>query len=130
MKIKLLGQIFDSTLSCILKCLRFLNIMICKKKIFIFFIFGFLGACTSPTAVLGPAYTFSSTGNALQAGFSYGSGELITQHTGKTPFENIKEISLKDENNIKKKTLESEDFLQLINARVKKTNSVLKSFNQ
>tara|TARA_B100000965_G_C18992804_1_gene499003 strand:+ start:210 stop:524 length:315 start_codon:yes stop_codon:yes gene_type:complete len=104
--------------------------MICKKKIFIFFICGFLGACASPTAVLGPAYTFSSTGNALQAGFSYGSGELITQQTGKTPFENIKEMSVKNENNIKKKTLESEDFFQLINARVKKTNSVLKSSNQ
>ena len=130
MKIKLLSQIFNSTLSCILKCLRFLSVMICKKKIFVFFICGFLGACTSPTAMLGPAYTFSSTGNALQAGFSYGSGKFITQQTGKTPFENIKEISLKDENNIKKKTLESDDFYQLINANVKKTNSILKISNQ
>ena len=129
MKIKLLSQIFNSTLSCILKCLRFLSVMICKKKIFVFFICGFLGACTSPTAMLGPAYTFSSTGNALQAGFSYGSGELITQQTGKTPLENIKEIS-KDKNNIKKKTLESDEFYQLINAKVKKTNSILKISNQ
>ena len=130
MKIKPFSQIINSTLSCKLKCLRFLSVMICKKIIFVFFIFGFLGACAGPSAMLGPAYTFSSTGNALQAGFSYGSGELITKQTGKTPIENIKEISLKDANNIKKKTLESKDFFQLIEARVKKTNLILKTSNQ
>ena len=42
--------------------------------------------------MLGPAYTFTSTGSAFQAGLSYGSGELVTMYTGKTPIENIKEI--------------------------------------
>jgi hypothetical protein len=34
-----------------------------------YFLFSFLGACASPTAMLGPAYTLTSTGNILQAGF-------------------------------------------------------------
>ena len=33
--------------------------MIHKKIIFGLFIFSFLSACTSPTAMLGPAYTLS-----------------------------------------------------------------------
>ena len=42
---------------------------------------------------VGPAYTLTSTGNVLQAGLSYGSNEMITMYTGKTPIENIKEIT-------------------------------------
>ena len=65
-----------------------------------YFIISFLGGCTSPTAMLGPAYTLTSTGNIFQAGFSYGSNEMITMYTGKTPIENIKEITI---NKMKKK---------------------------
>ena len=43
--------------------------------------------------MLGPAYTLTSTGNIFQAGFSYGSNEMITMYTGKTPIENVKEIN-------------------------------------
>ena len=41
--------------------------MICKKKIFVLMILCFLNACTSPTAMLGPVYTFSSTGSIYQS---------------------------------------------------------------
>ena len=128
MKIKL----FCSTLSCILKCIRFLIIVINKKIIFGLFIFVFLGACTSPTAMLGPAYTLTASGgNVFQAGFSYGSGELIKNHTGKTTVENIKEISLKTEiKNVKKRTLESEDFYILVKNKIKKTSGILNLANQ
>ena len=64
--------------------------MINKKIILGLFLITSLGACGAPTAMLGPAYTFTSTGSALQAGFSYGSNELITTYTGKTPLENLK----------------------------------------
>ena len=100
-----------------------------KKIIFGLLLFFSLGACTAPTAMLGPAYTLTSTGNVVQAGFSYGSSELITMHTGKTPIENVIEITSKDEN-IQKKTLESEDFKNLVKTRVIKTNNILKSTNQ
>ena len=99
----------NTTLSCILKCIRFFLVMINKKIIFGLCIFCFLGACASPTAMLGPTFTFTSTGSALQTGFSYGSGKVIEKYTGKTPIENLQEITLKEnkkdkeDNNIQKK---------------------------
>ena len=122
--------IFNSILSCIDKCIRLFSIVINKKIIFALFIVSFLGACASPTAMLGPAYTLSSSGNVFQAGLTYGSNEMITMYTGKTPLENIKDISTTKENNIHKKTLESEDFYILVKSKIEKTNSILKSSNQ
>ena len=129
MKIKLFLSNFNSTLSCNLKCLRFVKMI--HKKIFLgISLFVFLGACTAPTAMLGPAYTLTSTGNVFQAGFSYGSSELVTMYTGKTPMENVIEIASIDKNNIQKNTLESDDFKNLVISKVKKTNKILKSSNQ
>ena len=129
MKIKALS----STLSCIAKCIRFVSAMINKKIILGLFIISFLGACASPTAMLGPAYTLTSSGNVFQAGLSYGSNEMITMYTGKTTLENLKEISSIEQSkkkNIHKKTLESEDFYILVKQNVEKTNKILKSSNQ
>ena len=92
-----------------------------------------LNGCTSPSAMIGPVYTLSSTGNTFQAGLSYGSNELITQYTGKTPIENLKELRVIVENetqNIKKKTLESEDFYVLIKNKIDKANEIFNSTNQ
>ena len=129
MKIKVLEKNFNSTLSCNSKCLNFF-FMFYKKIIFLLFLSVFLGACTAPTAMLGPAYTLTSTGNVFQAGISYGSSELVTMYTGKTPMENVIEIASTDKNNIQKKTLESEDFKNLVISKVKKTNTILKNSNQ
>ena len=129
MKIKALS----STLSCIPKCIRFVPAMINKKIIIGLFTISFLGACASPTAMLGPAYTLTSSGNVIQAGLSYGSNEMITMYTGKTPLENLQEISSVEQSNkknIHKKTLESEDFYILVKQNVEKTNKILKSSNQ
>ena len=129
MKFKVLKKNFNSTLSCNSKCLDFL-IMFYKKIFFLLFLSVFLGACAAPTAMLGPAYTLTSTGNVFQAGISYGSSELVTMYTGKTPMENVIEIASTDKNNIQKKTLESEDFKNLVISKVKKTNTILKNSNQ
>jgi len=128
MKIKPLRQIFNSTLSCNLKCLRFFN-MIHKKIFFCLFAFSFLVGCASPTAMLGPAYTLTSSGSVMQAGLTYGSNELITMYSGKTPIENVIEIT-SNEKNIQKKTLESEDFQILVKNKINKTGSILKKSNQ
>ena len=107
--------------------------MINKKIIFGLFIVSLLGACTSPTAMLGPAYTFSSSGNIIQAGLNYGSNQMITHYTGKTPIENLKEVSqIKKEQkiNIKKKTLESDEFYFLVKSKIVKTNAILDLSNQ
>ncbi len=75
--------------------------MINKKIILGLFLASFLGACASPTAMIAPAYSLTSSGNVLQAGLSYGTNQLITVSTGKTPVENLKEIK-PVEKNIKK----------------------------
>jgi len=104
-----------------------------KKIIFGLFILSSLGACATPTAMLGPAYTFTATGNVAQAGLSYGSNELITAYTGKTPIENLEEITSKNisnKKNIKKQTLESEDFYQLVKSKIEKTKGTIQLSNQ
>ena len=128
MKIKLLDKKINSTLSCISKCLRFFG-MIHKKIIFGFFTLSFLAGCSSPTAMLGPAYTLTSSGSVLQAGLSYGSNEMITMYTGKTPIENVKEIT-SNQKNIQKETLESEDFYILVKNKIDKTGAIIKKSNQ
>ena len=127
MKIKPLSQKYNSTLSCISKCLRFLP-MIQKKIILGLFILSFLNACGAPTAMLGPVYTFTSTGSIAQAGLTYGSNELINSYTGKTPYENLEEIATTK--NIHKKTLKSEDFHQLVKNRFEKTREKIKLSTQ
>ena len=132
MKIKLLSKKYSSTLSCILKCLRFLSEMIHKKKIFVLLILGFLNACGAPTAMLGPAYTLTSTGSLSHAGLTYGSNELITSYTGKTPYENLEIItseSFSTNKNIQKQTLESEDFYHLVKNKIDKTKGKIKLSN-
>ena len=121
--------IFNSTLSCIPKCIRFVTTMTYKKIIFGLLICSLLGACSSPTVMLGPVYTFSSTGNALSTGLSYGSNQMIIAYTGKTPVENLQEIGSKQEN-IKKKTLESQDFYVLVKNKIEKTKKILKLSSQ
>ena len=126
-------SVFNSILSCILKCIRFVLTVINKKIIFGLFILSSLGSCATPTAMLGPAYTLTATGNVAQAGLSYGSNELITAYTGKTPIENLEEITSKNisnKKNIKKQTLESEDFYQLVKSKIEKTKGTIQLSNQ
>ena len=106
--------------------------MINKKIIFGLIIFSFLGGCTSPTAMRGPVYTLTSSGNVLQAGLNYGSNQMITKYTGKTPIENLKEIKNIEikQNNIQKETLESEDFYILVKNKIKKTSGILNLSSQ
>ena len=66
----------------------------------------------------------TSTGSISQAGLTYGSNELITSYTGKTPYENLEEITEEitaDKKNIYKRTLQSDDFHQLVKNRIEKT---------
>ena len=60
-----------------------------KKLLLILFSFLLLGACAQTTAFIGPAITVGSTGNVMQAGFSYGSNMAIKKTTGKTPSEHV-----------------------------------------
>ena len=125
--------LFNSILSCNTKCIRIVLTMINKKIIFGLFLFSMLGACGAPTAMLGPAYTFTTTGNVAQAGLSYGSDRLITSYTGKTPIENIEDITSNNisfKKNIQKQTLQSEKFYQLVKNKIEMTKGKIKLSNQ
>ena len=89
----------------------------------------FLAGCGAPTAMIGPAYTLTASGNMYQAGLSYGSNEMIKSYTGKSPVENLQELAAEDKN-IKKKTLESDDFYHLVKNKIKKTGNILNLSNQ
>ena len=53
--------------------------MIGKKVIFGIFTISLLGGCSTPTAMIGPAYTLSSSGNVFQACLNYEANKIITQ---------------------------------------------------
>ena len=82
-----------------------------KKIIFLIFFGLFLSGCVQTTAILGPVYTFGTTGNALQAGLSYGSNKAIKKA----------QILNKEKKLDRKKNLELHDFLkkQIVKTRQK-----------
>lgn len=77
-----------------------------KKIIVIIISFVFLGACAQTTALIGPAITAGSTGNVMQAGFSYASNMAVKKTTGKTPSEHVSLYV--EEKKEKKKIIKSE----------------------
>tara|TARA_B100001123_G_scaffold372800_1_gene436969 strand:- start:414 stop:752 length:339 start_codon:yes stop_codon:yes gene_type:complete len=56
-----------------------------RKLLFIFFSILLLNGCAQSTALIGPAITVGTSGNIVQAGYSYGSNMMIKEATGKTP---------------------------------------------
>ena len=103
--------------------------MILKKIIAGLFLLFFLNGCVQSTALLGPAYTLTSTGNVFQAGLSYGSNQAVKKITGKSTTENIK--SFVDDNKIKVEEEENhEEFFALIKSRIEKTSKIIQLANQ
>ena len=103
--------------------------MILKKIIVGLFLLFFLNGCVQSTALLGPAYTLTSTGNIYQAGLTYGSNQAVKKITGKSPTENIK--SLVDNKKIKIEEQErQEEFFALVKSRIEKTSKIIKLANQ
>lgn len=81
-----------------------------------------LNGCAQNTALLGPAYTYATSGNVYHASLSYGSDKAITKITGKSTGENIKKI-------LTPKKKDSE-FQKLVKKRIKATRKKLKLTNQ
>ena len=104
-----------------------------KKLILVFMVINFLGACASHTAMLSPIYTIGSSGSAIEAGLSFSSNEIITRKTGKSPIENLKEISSNKNGkvkNIQLETIKSEDFYQLVKNKITKTSRIINISSQ
>ena len=93
------------------------------KKILIgIFLIGFLSGCAQNVALLGPAYTLSTSGNVYHAGLTYGTNEIIAKTTGKSVAQNFKEAL------IPKK--EDTEFEKLVKRNIEETRRKLKLSSQ
>ena len=77
-----------------------------KKIIVIIISFVFLSACTQSTVFLGPVISVGSSGNVMQASYSYGTNIAVKETTGKVPSEHV---SLYFEKKKEKKKLKKRD---------------------
>jgi len=112
---------FSSPLSCILKCIGFLLTVINKKIIFALVFVVFLNGCIQNTAMLGPAYTFSTSGSVLQTGLSYGSNQVYKKYNEEKNDKELQEIM-----KVKKR---NHDLKNLLKAQIAKTRKKLKITN-
>ena len=101
-----------------------------KKLIISGLILTALSGCIQTSALLGPAITGASTGNALQAGLSYSTNVAVKKITGKTPVENFQELitQKKSDNKIIKSVKKNLEIHTegIINSK-KKNNKFIKS---
>ena len=97
--------------------------MILKKIIAASFLLFFLNGCVQSVALLGPAYTLSSTGSIYYAGLSYGSNQAIKNITGKSPTENIQSLVDNKKKKIEEKE-KQEEFFALVKSRIEKTSKI------
>ena len=93
-----------------------------RKIIINIFLLSLLCGCAQNTALLGPAYTFMTTGSAYQASLSYGSDKMVTSLTGKSTAQNLKDALV-----IKK---EDTEFEKLVKKNIKETRKKLNFSNQ
>ena len=92
-----------------------------KKIAFILMSVVLLTGCVQSTAFLGPVITVAATGNIAQAGFTYGTNEVIKRETGKDTMQYVSGL-LKFED---KKVTVNENLVALIESRIKKTRQKL-----
>ena len=93
-----------------------------KKITISIFLLSSLCGCAQNTVMLGPAYTFMTTGSAYQASLSYGSDKVVSSLTGKSTVENIKNAFA-----IKK---EDTEFEKLVKKNITETRKKLNLSNQ
>ena len=103
--------------------------MILKKIFAGLFLLFFLNGCVQSAALLGPAYTLTSTGNVFQAGLSYGSSQAVKKVTGKSPTENIQSLLDNKKKKIEEKE-KQEEFFALVKSRIEKTSKIIQLANQ
>ena len=92
-----------------------------KKIVFILMSVVLLTGCAQSTSFLGPAITVAATGNITQAGFTYGTNEVIKRETGKDTMQYVSSLL---EPKDKKATI-NEDLVALVESRIKKTRQKL-----
>jgi len=95
--------------------------MIIKKIIIGLFLLCLLNSCAQNMALLGPAYTLASTGNVYQAGLTFGSDKAITQLTGKSATENVKQLLTSNK--------QDTEFFKLVKNNIEQTRKKLNLTN-
>ena len=100
-----------------------------KKIITGLFLLLFLNGCVQGTALLGPAYTLTSTGNVYHAGLSYGSNKAIKKITGKTTTENIKSFVVNKKIKAQDQESDNKFFVSLQN-KIEKKSKIIDLANQ
>ena len=102
-----------------------------KKIAFILMSVVLLTGCVQSTAFLGPAITVAVTGNIAQAGFTYGTNEVIKRETGKNTMQYVSDLlELEDKNLLEpedKKATINEDLIVLVESNIKKTRKKIAS---
>ena len=92
-----------------------------KKVAFILMSVVLLTGCAQSTAFLGPAITVAATGNIAQAGFTYGTNEVLKKETGKDTMQYVSSL-LEDKD---EKATINEDLIALVESSIKKTRQKL-----
>ena len=92
-----------------------------KKIVFILMSVVLLTGCAQSTAFIGPAITVVATGNIAQAGFTYGTNEVIKKETGKDTMQYVSSL-LEPED---KKVTINEDLVALVESSIKKMRQIL-----
>ena len=100
-----------------------------KKIVFILMSVVLLTGCAQSTAFLGPAITVAATGNIAQAGFTYGTNELLKKETGKDTLQYVSSLFEPEDKNLlepkDKKVTINEDLIALVESNIKKTKQKL-----
>ena len=92
-----------------------------KKIAFILMSVVLLTGCVQSTAFIGPTITVAVTGNIAQAGFTYGTNEVIKRETGKDTMQYVSGLFEPED----KKVTINEDLIALIESSIKKTRQKL-----
>ena len=77
--------------------------------------------------MVGPAYTFVSTGNVFQTGFTYGANKMVEKETGLSTSEIISNKLNEEINKKKNESKIDESLLILVDLNIKKTREIIKS---
>ena len=100
-----------------------------KKIAFILMSVVLLTGCAQSTVFLGPAITVAATGNIAQAGFTYGTNEVIKRETGKDTIQYVSSLLEPEDKNLlkseDKKVTINEDLIALVESSIKKTRQKL-----
>tara|TARA_B110000114_G_scaffold149521_1_gene159981 strand:+ start:290 stop:583 length:294 start_codon:yes stop_codon:yes gene_type:complete len=97
--------------------------MIRKLAIYLFFL-STLNGCAQGLAFLGPAFSYSKTGNIMQSALSYGTNVAFKKVKAKSSTENMKNAF--DDN----KTINNSDFFKSAKNKIDNSSSITNLANQ